>query len=95
MKNFCLFSITITLLFTEIDDNKMCLNNINFRPVAYQYRCFLPVVMSKKVKLSIFKAVFVPILIYGHEFWVMTERVQSQVQAPEMRFLRRILRKRF
>ena len=44
----------------------------------------------KKAKLSIFKAVFVPILTYGHESWVMTERMRSQVQASEMRFLRRI-----
>ena len=43
-----------------------------------------------KAKLSIFKAVFVPILTYGHESWVMTERMRSQVQASEMRFLRRI-----
>ena len=46
--------------------------------------------LSKKAKLSIFKAVFVPILTYGHESWVMTERMKSQVQASEMRFLRRI-----
>ena len=46
--------------------------------------------LSKKAKLSIFKAVFVSILIYGHESWVMTERMRSQVQASEMRFLRRI-----
>ena len=41
-------------------------------------------------RLSIFQAVFVPILTYGHESWVMTERMRSQVQASEMRFLRRI-----
>ena len=46
--------------------------------------------LSKKAKLSIFKAVFVPILTYGHASWVMTKRVRSQVQASEMRFLRRI-----
>ena len=46
--------------------------------------------LSKKAKLSIFKAVFVPILTYGHESSVMTERMRSQVQASEMRFLRRI-----
>ena len=34
--------------------------------------------------------VFVSILTYGHESWVMTERVRSLVQASEMRFLRRI-----
>ena len=32
------------------------------------------------------------ILTYGHESWVMTERVRSQVQVSEMRFLRRIKR---
>ena len=43
--------------------------------------------LSKKAKLSIFKTVFVPILNYYNESWAMTERVQSQVQAFEMRFL--------
>ena len=46
--------------------------------------------LSKKAKLSIFKTVFFPILICGHEPWVMTKRVRSQVQASEMRFLRNI-----
>ena len=46
--------------------------------------------LSKKAKLSIFKTVFVPILTYGHESWVMTERMRSQAQASEMRFLRKI-----
>ena len=46
--------------------------------------------LSKKAILSIFKAVFVPIHTYGHESWVMTERVRSQVQESERRFLQRI-----
>ena len=46
--------------------------------------------LSKKAKLSIFKAVFDLILTYGHESWVITERAQSQVQGSEMRFLRSI-----
>ena len=46
--------------------------------------------LSKKTMLSIFKTIFIPILTYGHESWVMTERVRLQVQASEMRFLRRI-----
>ena len=46
--------------------------------------------LSKKTKLPIFKTVFVPVLTYGHESWVMTDRVRSQVQASEMRFIRRI-----
>ena len=32
-------------------------------------------------KLSVFRSVFVPVLTYGHECWVMTEKVRSQVQA--------------
>ena len=46
--------------------------------------------LSKKAKLSIFKAVLVPNLTYGHESWVMTERMRSQVHVSEMRFLHRI-----
>ena len=45
---------------------------------------------SKKAKLLIFKTVFVPILIYGYESWVMTKRVLSQMQATKTRFLSRI-----
>ena len=57
---------------------------------ALHYSAVMKRELSKKAKLSIFKAVFVPILTYGHESRVMTERVRSQVQASEMRFSRRI-----
>ena len=57
---------------------------------ALHYSVIMNRELSKKAKLLIFKAVFVPILTYGHEFWVMTERMRSQVQASEMRFLRKI-----
>ena len=46
--------------------------------------------LSNTEKLSVFKLVFVPILIYGHDSWVMSERILIQVQAPEMGFLRRV-----
>jgi len=46
--------------------------------------------LLKKAKLSAFKTVFVPIFFYGRESCVMTERIRSQVQAFEMRFLQRI-----
>ena len=35
-------------------------------------------------------SILVPILPYGHEFWIMTERVRSQMQAFEIKFLRKI-----
>jgi len=34
--------------------------------------------------------VFVPIITYCHESWVMTERILCQVQAAEVRFLGRV-----
>ena len=51
---------------------------------ALHYSVVMKRELSKKAKLSIFKAVFVPILTYGHESWVMTERMRSQVQASEI-----------
>ena len=42
--------------------------------------------LCTKAKFSVFKTVFVPILTYGHECWVMTKRVRSRVQAAEMFF---------
>ena len=45
--------------------------------------------LSTKAKLSIFRSVYVPILTYGHECWIMNETVKSRVQEAETRFLRR------
>jgi len=46
--------------------------------------------LSNTAKLPVFKSIFVPIFIYGHECCVMTKRTSSQVQAAEMEFLRRV-----
>ncbi|KAK3522749.1 hypothetical protein QTP86_032027, partial [Hemibagrus guttatus] len=43
--------------------------------------------LSRKAKLSIYQSIYVPTLTYGHELWVMTERVRSRIQAAEMSFL--------
>ena len=45
--------------------------------------------LSLRTKLTIFRSIYRPTLTYGHELWVVTERVRSRVQAAEMRFLRR------
>ncbi|KAK3558314.1 hypothetical protein QTP86_014701, partial [Hemibagrus guttatus] len=47
--------------------------------------------LSRKAKLSIYQSIYVPTLTYGHELWVMTERVRSRIQAAEMSFLRRVV----
>ena len=45
--------------------------------------------VSRRTKMAIFNAVYRPTLIYGHEQWVMTERIRSRIRAAEIRFLRR------
>ncbi|KAK3542716.1 hypothetical protein QTP70_000099 [Hemibagrus guttatus] len=47
--------------------------------------------LSRKAKLSIYQSIYVPTLTYGHELWVMTERVRSRIQTAEMSFLRRVV----
>ena len=46
--------------------------------------------LSQKAKLSIYWLIFVPPLTYGHEIWVVTERMRSQIQMAEMGFLWRV-----
>ena len=46
--------------------------------------------LPKKAKFAVFHSIFVPILTYGHESWVMTERMRSPVQAFQIRFLHKI-----
>ncbi|KAK3571461.1 hypothetical protein QTP86_012091 [Hemibagrus guttatus] len=47
--------------------------------------------LSLKAKLSIYQSIYISTLTYGHELWVMTERIRSQIQAAEMSFLRRVV----
>ncbi|TWW64140.1 hypothetical protein D4764_03G0011480 [Takifugu flavidus] len=46
--------------------------------------------LSQKARLSIYRSIYVPILTYGHQRWVMTERTRSRIQAAEMSFLHRV-----
>ncbi|KAK3556679.1 hypothetical protein QTP70_013061 [Hemibagrus guttatus] len=46
--------------------------------------------LSRKAKLLIYQSIYVPTLTYGHELWVMTERVRSRIQAAEMSLLRSV-----
>jgi len=45
--------------------------------------------LSDTAKLLVLKSVFL-ILTYGNEFWVVTERMLTHVQAPKMGLLRRV-----
>ena len=46
--------------------------------------------LSRKAKLSFYWSIYVPTLTYGHEIWVMTERIRFRIQAAEMGFFRRV-----
>ena len=54
---------------------------------ALHYSVVIKRELSKETKLSVFKTVFVPIFPCGCESWVMIEKVRSQVQASEMKYL--------
>ena len=42
--------------------------------------------LSREAKLAVFKLLFRPIITYRHESWIITERMQSQVQVAETRY---------
>ena len=46
--------------------------------------------VETKTKLQVFSSVYVPTLTYGAESWPMTSKIESQVTAAEMRYLRRV-----
>ncbi|KAK3511176.1 hypothetical protein QTP70_032221, partial [Hemibagrus guttatus] len=40
--------------------------------------------LSRKAKLSIYQSIYIPTLTYGHELWVMTERLDIMPRAKEI-----------
>ncbi|KAK3522398.1 hypothetical protein QTP86_009537 [Hemibagrus guttatus] len=40
--------------------------------------------LSRKAKLSIYQSIYVPTLTYGHELWVMTERLMKKPEVESM-----------
>lgn len=49
--------------------------------------------VSTQAKVSVYKTVFLPILTYSSESWTLTTRLKSQIQAMEMRYLRKVIGK--
>jgi len=48
-------------------------------------------VRAKWSGISIYRSIYVPTLTYGHELWVVTERMSgSRIQVAKMSFLRRV-----
>ena len=46
--------------------------------------------VTKNNKIQIYKTIFLPILTFGAETWIMLEKHESKVTASEMKFLRKI-----
>ena len=77
------------------DGRKNCELDIRIgKAIALMRQLHRSVVLKRelctKAKLSIFRSVYVRILTYGHECWIMNEKVRPLVQAAEMGLLRRI-----
>lgn len=47
--------------------------------------------VSTKTKMSVYDSVFVPILIFGCESWVLNKKHKSMLQSMEMKYLRKVL----
>ena len=43
--------------------------------------------LSQKAKLSIYRSVYIRTLPYGHELWLVSERMRSQIEAVGISFL--------
>jgi len=48
--------------------------------------------LSRKVKFSIYRSIYFPTLTFGHNLWVVTERMISRIQVVRMSFLCRVAR---
>ena len=58
------------------------------RSVGMMYRLLKDRHMPKKAKLLIHMTILRPILLYGHESWILTKKLKSKMTAAEMRVLR-------
>jgi hypothetical protein len=51
---------------------------------------FLPVLLSKNVKIKIHRTIILPVVLYGCETWPLTSREECRQRVSESRVLRKI-----
>ena len=44
----------------------------------------------RETNLKFYKKMSVPVLLYGNQSWISTQRDKSNIQSAELRFLRRV-----
>ena len=62
--------------------SKMCQN------VGMMYRLLKDRHVPNKAKLLIRMTILRPILLYGHEYWILTKKLKSKITAADMKVLR-------
>ena len=85
-----------TYLGCRLTSNNSIEEDINYRIGKYSKNvgCLYPLLreasIPREVKTDLYKTILQPILLYGSETWVLTERLKSKLQAAEMKVLRLI-----
>ena len=49
--------------------------------------------VSRKTKLQIYNTIYTPILLYGSESWPTNTKINKQIEATEMKYIRRVVNK--
>ena len=55
--------------------------------VGMMYRLLKDQHVPKKAKLLIDMTILIPILLYGHEYWIVTKKLKSNITAADMKVL--------
>lgn len=66
--------------------SKILLNRLNGKNKPLYLSIIVKRELILKMKLSVYRFIYIPTLIYGHKLWVVTERTRSWIQMANMGF---------
>ena len=72
----------------HIDEEIHCRISKMSQNVGMMYRLLKDRHMPNKAKLLIHMTIMRPILLYGHESWILTKKLKSKITAADMKVLR-------
>ena len=79
MEKFKYFGVTFSSDGRRDNELDTCIGKASAVMCQLYQSVVLKQELRTKAKLFVFRSVFVPILTYGHECWVMTERLRSRI----------------